>query len=115
MMTPTQDEIIEMARQAGFLTNEIKSYVISPYTFEDQDLYEEIEAFAKLVAAKERERIYFETSTDFVKSAVAAEREACAKLVEVSDDLEDWEIICGSDGRELLNAMANAIRARGEA
>lgn len=54
-----------------------------------------LQAFAKLVAAKERE--------------------ACAKLVEVSDDLEDWEIICGSDGRELLNAMANAIRARGEA
>ena len=58
----TQDEIIEMAKQAGFLTNEIKSYVIFPYTFEDQDLYEELEAFAKLVAAKERE--------------------ACAKLME---------------------------------
>lgn len=50
-----------------------------------------------------------------VSDAVAIEREQCAKLVEVSDDLEDWEIICGSDGRELLNAMAEAIRARGEA
>ena len=53
----TQDEIIELAKQAGFLTNEIKSYVISPYNFEDQDLYEELEAFAKLVAAKEQEAI----------------------------------------------------------
>jgi len=51
----TQDEIIEMAKQAGFLTNELKSYVISPYTFEDQDLYEELEAFANLVKEKERE------------------------------------------------------------
>ena len=51
----TKEEIIEMARQAGFLTNEIKSYVISPYTSEDQDLYQELEAFAKLVADHERE------------------------------------------------------------
>ena len=48
----TQDEIVEMAEQAGFVTNEIKSYVISPYTSEDQNLYEELEAFAKLVAEK---------------------------------------------------------------
>jgi hypothetical protein len=48
----TQDEIIEMARKAGFVTNEIKSYVISPYTFEDQDLYQELEAFAKLITEK---------------------------------------------------------------
>ena len=53
--------------------------------------------------------------TTIVQEAIEAEREACAKLVEVSDDLEDWETICGSDGRELLNAMAAAIRARGEA
>ena len=59
-----KEEIIELAKQAGFLTNEIKSYVISPYTSEDQDLYEEIEAFAKLVAA--------------------AEREACAKLCDLA-------------------------------
>ena len=51
----TKEEIIEMARQAGFLTNEIKSYVISPYTSEDQDLYQELEAFAKLISEKERE------------------------------------------------------------
>jgi hypothetical protein len=77
----TQDEIIEMARQAGMYQDLNVSWNQS------------IQNFAKLVAAKERE--------------------ACAKLVEVSDELEDWEIICGSDGRELLNAMANAIRARG--
>ena len=84
----TQDEIIELARQAGFLTNEIKSYVISPYTFEDQDLYEEIEAFAKLVAEKERE--------------------ACAEVCDeiYIHSIEDWE---GA------NWCGDAIRARGQA
>ena len=48
----TKEEMIELAKQAGFVTNEIKSYVISPYTSEDQDLYQELEAFAKLVAEK---------------------------------------------------------------
>jgi hypothetical protein len=49
----TQDEIIEMAIKAGFLTNELKSYVISPYTSEDQNLYQELKAFAKLLAEKD--------------------------------------------------------------
>ena len=90
-----QNEIIEMARQAGFLTNEIKSYVISPYTFEDQDLYEEIEAFVKLVEEKERE--------------------ACAK---VCDDKVDAEYATGKvDHNEMgwTQSCAIAIRARGEA
>lgn len=79
------EEVIEMARQAGCFEKHQVFYFTSP----------ELEAFAKLVAAKERE--------------------ACAKLVEVSDDLADWEIICGGDGRVLLNEMAKAIRARGGA
>jgi len=41
----TQDEIIEMARQAGFVDWENSAY------------RNELQAFAKLVAAKERERI----------------------------------------------------------
>jgi len=50
-----RDEIIEMARQANFLTHPENTYIISPHPSEDADLYEELEAFAKLVAAKERE------------------------------------------------------------
>ncbi len=41
----TQDEIIEMARQAGFIIDDD-----NPVTFS-------LEAFAKLIAEKERERI----------------------------------------------------------
>ena len=87
-----QDEIIEMARQAGFLTNENKSYVISPYTFEDQDLYEELEVFAKLVAAKERE--------------------ACAKVCEELELKATKQPPMVGQG---CQACISAIRARGEA
>lgn len=52
-----RDDIIRMAVEAGFLTNELGSYLISPYTFEDQDLFDEFERFAALVAAAEREAI----------------------------------------------------------
>ena len=91
----TQDEIIELAKQAGFLTNKIKSYVISPYTFEDQDLYEEIEAFAKLVAEKERE--------------------ACAQIAIYGCMVPPDGGSPTEDERLLCEHIAHSIRARGEA
>jgi len=45
----TQDEIIEMARQAGFLRHEDSLYTNHRYG----DCKLELEAFAKLIAAKE--------------------------------------------------------------
>ncbi len=57
----TQEEIIEMARQAGFEG-------CAELTWENVICTEELEAFAKLVA----------------DAAVAKEREACAKIV------DDW-------------------------
>jgi len=72
----TQDDIIEMARQANFYHSEYaKSYAAN---------IEDIEAFAKLVAAKERE--------------------ACAKVCEAQeDDGGEWDI---------QQQCANAIRNR---
>ena len=52
-MTP--EEIIEMAKQAGFLTHPKNTYIISKHASADEDLSDELEAFAKLVADKERE------------------------------------------------------------
>jgi hypothetical protein len=72
----TQDEIIEMAIQAGASPDENKIWLMYA---------EEIEAFAKLVAAKERE--------------------ACAKVCEEAGTVEQW------DG---LSEAADRIRARGE-
>ena len=71
----TQDEIIEMARQAGFSGSVAKMW----------SLY--FEAFAKLVAAKERE--------------------ACAKVCDELSDKHTWEG-CYAD------ECAVSIRARGE-
>jgi hypothetical protein len=55
----TQDEIIEMAEQAGFVEYELDDGTINAFD-------KRYEAFAKLVAAK----------------ATASEREACAKACE---------------------------------
>ena len=72
----TQEEIIDMAIQAGASPDENKIWLMYA---------EEIETFAKLVAAKERE--------------------ACAKVCEEAGTVEQW------DG---LSEAADRIRARGE-
>jgi phosphoserine phosphatase len=84
----TRDDIIRMAREAGL--NPIYSACDEPdvsYAYEDWD--EEIEKFAALVAA--------------------AEREACAKVCEAR--------YMGDNNREDMEARrcADAIRARGQA
>jgi hypothetical protein len=72
----TQDEIIDMAIQAGASPDENKIWLMYA---------EEIETFAKLVAAKEREN--------------------CAKIVEDSPSYDWHKFACEA---------AAAIRARGE-
>ena len=82
----TQDEVIEMARQAG-----VDMSLGEHWSF----FIEELEAFAKMVAAKERE--------------------ACAKLVEPDEEHRrdaSWGYLGGTEGVELLDGMAAAIRAR---
>jgi hypothetical protein len=44
--------------------------------------------------------------------AIADEREACAKVCDIPFELDDWEIRCGADGRDLCNDLAAKIRAR---
>lgn len=46
------------------------------------------------------------------QAGAAAEREACAKICEVSDSAADWEIQGGQEGRMLCNDLAKAIRDR---
>jgi hypothetical protein len=83
-----QDEIIEMARQAGFRVGPSRD---GPDTVRGVSL--NLEWFAKLVAAKERE--------------------ACAKVADQISDKYGW----GYYGNEVDTAdeIADAIRARGEA
>ena len=77
-----------------------------------QEFMPEIHRLAELVRADERERIYFQTSSDFVKAAIADEREACAK---VCDDLALPPDVARSDASIWEVATldcAAAIRAR---
>jgi len=100
----TQDEIIEMATQAGM---DYLKY-ISPESFK------KVTVFAKLVAERERERIIAKNApvikqiNEHIKElqdAVKAEREACAKLFEQGDEMGEW----------YSYEVAKAIRARGQA
>jgi len=91
----TQDEIIRMAREAGFETEDWANgtHVIVYESGREIDITNELERFAALVAAHERE--------------------ACAKVCEeVADDYRGLQYdFCGNN---LAEVCAADIRARGE-
>lgn len=80
----TLEEIIEMARQAGICT-----WLKPP-----EDVKERLEAFAKLIAAKEREAI-----AQFIESTELGSLPEATAMVYA----------------RLLKSYSTAIRARGEA
>jgi hypothetical protein len=93
----TQNEIIEMAKQAGL-------YVAS-------DEWNWLEAFAKLVEEKATEKANARANASWTlmcEKMVAFEREACAKLCDELSDKHTWEGCYAAE-------CAGAIRARGEA
>ncbi len=77
----TQDEIIDMAIQAGASPDENKIWLMYA---------EEIETFAKLVVAK----------------ATAVEREACAKVCEQAGTVEQWDGL--SEAADRIRARGEA-------
>jgi hypothetical protein len=98
----TRDDIIRMAREAGL-----------PYEYDTgRILYlKQLERFAALVAAAERERIEsrpWGAGKEWIDRAVEAEREACAKLCDELDDIR-WQE-CG----EYKSGYSEAIRARSQ-
>lgn len=46
------DELIELAKQAGFLTHPKNTYIISPYGDADEDLTDELAKFFRLAYAR---------------------------------------------------------------
>ena len=89
----TQDEIIEMAKQVGLITDG------------NQSGFDDLEAFAKLVAAKAFQNGY-EKGISAFNEAVGLEREACAQVCETR---------LGPTATDFYGkAYAEAIRARGE-
>jgi hypothetical protein len=99
----TQDEIIEMARKVGLVIDG------------NQSGFDDLAAFAKLVAAKAFQSGY-EKGVAAFNEAVSLEREACAKVCEthgVHPALNVWN--GGPDWYKHGKECAAAIRARGEA
>jgi len=90
----TQDEIIEMAKQAWADAGD--AWVAKEW-FDDK--VKAFEAFAALVAAK----------------ATASEREACAKVCEDIQDCGPENGCCPTYWNEALEKAEEVIRARGEA
>ena len=118
----TQDEIIEMAREAGWSgiytqwaepTGEadwspVKVSLTVPVTIE------QIESFAKLVAAKATEEANARANASWTlmcKKMVAFEREACANLCWKN---EDDNAFVNHGGKRLDLLCAELIKARGE-
>jgi len=97
----TQDEISELARKAGLFGTFVKHK-------------DEIETFAKLVAAKATEEANARANASWTlmcKKMVAFEREACANLCWKN---EDDNAFVNHGGKRLDLLCAELIRARGE-
>ena len=97
----TREEIIDMARQAGFVDYELDDGTTNAFD-------KRYEAFAKLVAVHTLSNIdpsKFISCQEVMEAARLAEREACAKVCDGY-----------SDGRHanMADLCAEAIRARGE-
>ena len=123
----TRDDIIAMAREAGWIIRDDLHYM--DHQAMQDALVERIERFAALVtkhtlanidpssfmswqegyaagAAAERNRTWTQDRwTEYERSIAAAEREACAKACE-----DYWQI----DGTDTALAFAATVRARGE-
>jgi hypothetical protein len=96
----TQDEIIEIARQAGFVEYEIDDGTTNAFD-------KRYEAFAKLVEDAAFARWALQT-----KLAVQDEREACAKACEEEGKM--WSK-AGCTNTQTFALCATVIRERGKA
>ena len=95
----TQDEIIELAKQTHL-----------PYFWETgvPCNLSGLEAFAKLVAEKERERMIYAGPHEWAKEAIELENEACAERAWIA-------LVKHGQPWNVRQDVTNAIRARKQA
>jgi hypothetical protein len=120
----TREDIIRMAREAKFATEEwgdgLHHVCVFNFQGSETEITEELQRFATLVASAEREKHKWDihscspTCNRYAcvatREAVLAEREACAKACE--DVYTGEESSCDWPTPEMC---ATAIRARGQA
>lgn len=98
--------IIELAKQAGFQD--------ADWNY-DKGLEKALKQFAALVIANIDPKSFMSWQEGY-EAGVAQEREACAKFVEPTEEHRRdalWGYVGGTEGVELLDGLAAAIRARG--
>lgn len=98
----TRDDIIRMAREAGFESNSLGM------TYTSGSLLDLLERFAVLVISSRQPQSSMSWQEGY-EIGVAAEREACAKVCENGTFLHDF-----SPEAVYSRACARAIRARGQ-
>jgi hypothetical protein len=108
----TQDEIIEMAREAGINYRDLSDEFATGNG--DGVEIEQMQAFAKLVAAKAFQDGYEKGVAAFTE-AVNLEREACAEIAEKQRYAMFISLTSHPAQNGTAVGIANAIRARGEA
>lgn len=108
----TNNDIIRMARESDlWLTSDERIAAVE--RFAALVASAECGAMMQLFTDPENQPTQHGTVTlEYMQREIAAEREACAKLVEVPAEWEDWEVDCGEQGREMCNNLAAAIRSR---
>ena len=114
----TKEEIIRMAREAGyFLYDLTETHGIKTVETDEIDQWLQLERFAALVAAAERNSWPAEMEamerqvnilTDALAQAKAEEREACAKVCELHGSMARHSVWMAEE-------CAALIRARGQA
>jgi len=110
-----RSEVIEMAKEAGVSAADALAF--GHYPFE----IDQLEHFAALVAAAERNRTWTQDHwTEYERNIAAAEREACAKVCEKIVDRPagyngQWEGYGNTKTHMTGYECAAAIRARGQA
>ena len=107
----TKDDIIRMAREAGFLIDtHAQQYqpncILSTYGLIDENL----QRFANLVAAHKAEVALAEAYRCGYEAGVVAEREACADAVE--DVARKYQKLHHASLENIADECAAAIRAR---
>jgi hypothetical protein len=107
----TQDEIIEVARQAG---GQVTTWV-NHSTIQKTTTFRFESPLDYYVSGEYPEKYHIKFLERFAKLVAAKEREACAKLCETGIDTEH-PIIKGHIMKDFGASphLANAIRARGE-
>lgn len=102
-----RDDIISMAREAGFYGSEI----LGEHDYDVVGVVNDLERFANLVAAAKEKEVLDRVApviSKAVSKAMIAEREECAR---VADDYDVADDVALSDTAE---GIAKAIRARGQ-